>query len=292
MTEVSIDAFFGWLRAPDEGAPYSKHTIKAYAQALSQFLRYLSDIGMESPFEATEAVVRAFSKKVLADASHVTRQQKLSAISLFYRWAQFEGVETENPVKGLLERRKALRRARGPRRISVPVLSDEEVEMLIDGLADLPGARAVKQLAMVGTFLDTGLRVSELLSMTVSQGVALADGRPAYVVGKGAKERQVVSLGEFAPYLRRYLARHSPLGDAPLFLGAGSALRMSETGTYLLVRRALTRAGISNKPQWGPHLLRHTAASRMLRAGWSLARVRDTLGHDSLQTTERYLHAV
>ncbi len=291
MTDVSTSAFLAWLRAPDDGHPYSEHTIKAYSQALARFTGYLDDIGLENPFEATEVVVRAFSKKWLATASRATRQQKLSAISLFYRWAQFEGVETENPVQSLLQRQKGLRRAREPRNLTVPVLSDNEVETLIDTLSELPRAQAVRRLAMAGVFLDTGLRVSELLALTVSQGAALAEGRPTYVVGKGSKQRQVHSLGQFVPYLKNYLSQCPAAGDATLFPGRGQA-RMSENGVYLLVRRALTSAGINDKPQRGPHLLRHTAASRMLREGWSLARVRDALGHDSLLTTERYLHAV
>jgi len=292
MTEVSPDAFLAWLGAPNDGAPYSEHTIKAYAKALGQFMSYLGEIGMERPFDANEAVVRAFAKKTLSKAAKSTKQQKLSAISLFYRWAQFEGVETENPVQALVERQRTLKRAREPRMLTVPVLSDEEVGMLIDALAELPGALAARQQAMVGVFLDTGLRVSELLALTVSQGFALTEGRSAYVVGKGLKQRQVQSLGEFAPYLRSCLLRREAPGDAPLFPGRDQTAHMTQNGVYLLVRRAVARAGITGKPQCGPHLLRHTAASRMLRAGWSLARVRDALGHDSLLTTERYLHAV
>jgi site-specific recombinase XerD len=292
MTEVSADAFLAWLGAPNDGAPYSEHTIKAYAKALGQFMSYLGEIGMERPFDANEAVVRAFAKKTLSHAAKSTKQQKLSAISLFYRWAQFEGVDTDNPVQALVERQRTLKRAREPRMLTVPVLSDEEVGMLIDALAELPGAQAARQQAMVGVFLDTGLRVSELLALTVNQGFALTEGRSAYVVGKGLKQRQVQSLGEFAPYLRGYLLRHQASGDARLFPGRDQMACMTQNGVYLLVRRALARAGITGKPQRGPHLLRHTAASRMLRAGWSLARVRDALGHDSLLTTERYLHAV
>lgn len=293
MPDVSVDAFLAWLGAPNDGAPYSEHTIKAYAKALGQFMSYLGEIGMERPFDANEAVVRAFARKMLSQAAKSTKQQKLSAISLFYRWAQFEGVDTDNPVQALVERQRSLRRAREPRMLTVPVLSDEEVGLLIDALAELPGAQAARQQAMVGVFLDTGLRVSELLALTVSQGCALTEGRSAYVVGKGLKQRQVQSLGEFAPYLRGYLLlRREASGDDPLFPGRDQTARMTPNGVYLLVRRAVARAGITGKPQRGPHLLRHTAASRMLRAGWSLARVRDALGHDSLLTTERYLHAV
>ncbi len=292
MANVSTDAFLAWLRAPDDGTPYAEHTIKAYSKALGQFRGYLDEIGVDDPFDVNETIVRAFAKKTLADAAKSTKQQKLSALSLFYRWAQFEGVETENPVQALVERQRKLRRAREPRTLTVPVLSDEEVGALIDGLSELPDAQAARHQAMVGAFLDTGLRVSEMLDLTVGQGMALAEGKPAYVVGKGLKERRAQSLGEFSVYLRGYLARQKNPADAFLFPGRNQNSRMTENGVYLLVRRALARAGITGKPQQGPHLLRHTAASRMLRAGWSLARVRDALGHDSLLTTERYLHAV
>lgn len=168
-------------------------------------------------------------------------------------------------------------------------LSERDVERLL--LApDTSGALGLRDRAMLETLYATGLRVSELVGLSIPE-VNLNQG-VVRVVGKGGKER-VVPMGEEASrWLQRYLEVGRPALDKQrhseaVFLTT-RARPMTRQAFWHLVKRYAFRAGIS-KPL-SPHTLRHAFATHLLNHGADLRVVQMLLGHSDISTTQIYTH--
>jgi integrase/recombinase XerD len=148
----------------------------------------------------------------------------------------------------------------------------------------------LRDLAMVELVDATGMRVSELVGLNLSQ-VAFHTG-VLQVRGKGDKER-VVPLGEFAMgALRAYLQRGRPRLDRgrptqAVFLNR-SGRRLTRQGFWKLLRGWARRAGIARTVT--PHMLRHSFATHLLEGGADLRAIQEMLGHADISTTQIYTH--
>jgi site-specific recombinase XerD len=153
------------------------------------------------------------------------------------------------------------------------ILSERQVFALLEAVEDRPRDHALIRLLYNG-----GLRVSELVTLrwrNLVEGVA-------NVTGKGGKTRVVrLSRGTWAEL--QALRTAETIGEDLVF-------PMSAVNAWKRVKRAARLAGISEIPV-SPHFLRHSHGTHALRRGADLATVRDTLGHASIATTSRYLHA-
>ncbi len=153
------------------------------------------------------------------------------------------------------------------------ILTERQVFALLEAVADQPRDHALIRLLYNG-----GLRVSELVTLRWRN---LIDG-VANILGKGGKTRVVrLSRGTWDE-----LAALRP----PDAIGEDRVFPMSAVNAWKRVRGAARRAGTTDVPV-SPHFLRHSHGTHALRRGADLATVRDTLGHASIATTSRYLHA-
>src|SRR5436305_306345 len=149
----------------------------------------------------------------------------------------------------------------------------------------------LRDRAMLETLYATGLRVSELVGLKLTQ-VGLNDG-VVRVMGKGSKER-LVPLGEEAvAWLQRYLKQARPLlaGSSThqdVFLTQRHA-PMSRQAFWALIKRYATRAGIA-RTALSPHVLRHAFATHLLKNGADLRVLQLLLGHSSITTPTIYTH--
>lgn len=227
--------------------------------------------------------MRDFLREVGKDAANTTTSMYSHALSSFYEWLRYEDILDDNPVSTLRDRQKRIGKKSTPKKRLPSVLTEDEVQSLFYGISQGKGDKT-EISAIVGLILDTGLRISEALSMTVRDGITILNEGTLRVVGKGNKERLVRTLREYEDLLRAYVYKDQRDPNERLF-------SVRRAGAYRAIKRALSRAGIQ-KPQMGPHLLRHTAASLMLKHNWTLAQVRDNLGHSSIAITEIYLHVV
>jgi site-specific recombinase XerD len=170
---------------------------------------------------------------------------------------------------------RALRRPHVPRRLIAP-FSDAELRSLL-ALAD------ERERALVLLLFDTGLRLSEVVSLRV--GDVRPDGT-LHVVGKGAKER-IVPLGTTARRaLVRYLGtRARASATDPLFTGRQGAL--SQRGTQQAIARLGRRAGVGTR--CSPHTFRHTFARGYLVNGGDVFSLQQILGHATLDMVRRYV---
>ncbi len=258
------------------------NTLEAYRRDLEQFQRYLARHRLRLSDRISPQVMVAFLTALKAKrlaTSSIARV--LSAMRGWFRFLAREKLSEEDPMANLAPARRS---ARLPK-----TLSRQEVDVLLD-LPARSGAEDRRDRAMLELLYASGLRVSELVALAVSQ--ADLNAGVLRVVGKGAKER-VVPMGQTArDQLADYLEHVRPI----LLKGRPSrALFVSRRGKMLtrqafwkLLRQRARRAEITTSIS--PHMLRHSFATHMLEGGADLRVVQTLLGHADIATTQIYTH--
>jgi len=257
----------------------ARNTVEAYRRDLERLAEELEGSGEElaaAPATALQAHLRNLRRHGLSPR---TIRRALASIRGFYAFLVEEGERDDDPAEHLVSP-KTLR--------PLPkVLSERQVEALLDA-PDLSTPLGVRDKAMVELLYATGLRVSELVGLELSQ-LRLDQGF-LVAFGKGSKER-IVPVGERAEaWLGSYLAEVRPglvRGRAPeVFVGRrGSG--MTRQGFWKNLRQLGRQAGIADV---SPHVLRHSFASHLLEHGADLRAVQMMLGHADLSTTQIYTH--
>ncbi len=255
------------------------NTVASYRFDLVRYLAWLADRGIVPVRVVPEDVQRYL--KTLKDLNPRTLARALSALRRFHRHLQREGASEVDPTTTIdfpkLGRELPM------------VLSERDVESLL-ATPDTSTRLGLRDRAMIETLYATGLRVSELVSLRLSQVDQVAG--VARVIGKGDKER-LVPLGEEAlAWISRYLAQARPLlvpdlTTDVLFPSSRSQPMTRQTFWYL-IRRYARAAGLDCR--LSPHTLRHAFATHLLNHGADLRAVQMLLGHTSLSTTQIYTY--
>ena len=232
-----------------------------------------SQYGLEGLSIGTLAHDVGMSKSGLfAHFGSKTELQKavLSAGRAFFSDAARHGGVPGTPAAGLPARTRA---ARLPKALAATSLGT-----LLDGIAD-DDAIGIRDRAILETLYGTGLRVSELASLTI----AAVAGELVTVRGKGDKDRVVPLAGEARASVDRYLADGRPQLAGP---GSSDALWLGARGGTLGARgvRRVARSRLGTFP----HALRHSFATHLLERGADLRTVQELLGHVELATTQTY----
>ncbi len=270
-----IDRFVDALWLEDGLAANS---LAAYRRDLQQLATYLDGCCLLS---ASELDLQQFFSSTFAASRASTANRRLATLRRFYRWALREGVIQEDPTLRLAG-------AKAPPRFP-KALTEAQVEELLAAPAtdtDL----GLRDRAMLEVLYATGLRVSELVGLTLAE-VSLTDGL-VRVIGKGSKER-VVPMGEEArAWVDRYAKRARPallrgrVAEAMFVTQRGSA--MTRQMFWKLIRRYAVVADI--RAPLSPHGLRHAFATHLLNHGADLRVVQMLLGHADISTTQIYTH--
>ena len=259
----------------------SPRTVEAYLSDLEDLEQWMARQDRGPVEEVTEEDLSGWLRAAaLAGLTPSTRSRRLSAARALARHLREEGRREDDPARRLEPPR---------RRRSLPrVLSGEEVERLIEA-PDVATPRGQRDRAMIEVLYATGVRVSELVAMKVSD-LDLRRGL-ARVVGKGSRER-IVPLGRAAlealgTYLEGGRPRLAPRGEV-LFPGRGGR-PLTRQGFWLILRRLAPRAGIAAE-RISPHVVRHSFATHLVEHGADLRTVQSLLGHRDISTTEIYTH--
>ncbi len=272
-----LDQFINYIRI-ERGL--ADNTVASYSRDLVRFSSFLKDRNIP-PVDVSQGQITAYVQLLGKKLAARSVARNISALKTFYRFLVSEGRIKDSPAR-LLEAPRTPLRLPG-------VLSRDEIEQLL-AQPDTNKASGKRDLAMLESLYATGLRVSELINLKISN-VNLEAG---YIVtlGKGSKER-AVPIGEKAiEAIKDYFtngrhefakARTSPY----LFLNS-RCRPLTRQGFWKIVKKYGAKTGISKKIY--PHSIRHSFATHLLEAGADLRVVQIMLGHEDISTTQIYTH--
>ena len=260
----------------------SENTLSAYRNDLLGLSRWLSNL----PIRITEArrdhLLDYLSYRVQQGSMPRTSARLLSSIRRFYRYLVRQGAVQKDP-SAQIEFPKLGR--------PLPeTLTEEEIERLLTA-PNVDKAHGVRDRAMLEVLYACGLRVSELVGLTLNQ-VNLNHG-VIRVMGKGNKER-LIPFGEqasdwiskFVQEARADLLKSNQPCDELFITNRGTA--MTRQAFWHLIKKHANRVGITK--HLSPHTLRHAFATHLLNHGADLRVVQMLLGHSDLSTTQIYTH--
>lgn len=261
----------------------SANTRQAYERDLRLFCKTLglknSDALVNVSREQITGYMTQLKEKGLAAA---TIARKLAAIKAFYRFMTAEGYMDSNPAEVVEAGTKGIKLPR--------VLSEDEVVRLLNQ-PDITTAEGFRDRTMLEVLYATGMRVSELINLTLER----VDLNMKYIIafGKGSKER-IVPLGSVATeFLQQYLEKVRPkLTHADritniVFLAFGGH-ELTRQRFWQIIRAYGRKANINKALT--PHILRHSFATHLLDNGADLRSVQELLGHSDISTTQIYTH--
>ena len=269
-----ISAFLDqlWL---DKGV--SKHTLSAYGTDLKQFALFAQGLlAVDS-----QLVNRYLAQRYDKQFSPRSTSRALSSLRRFYAYAHQMGAIAHNPLSQLVNPKVGR---------SLPkTLSEQDVDALLNA-PDLSDLIQFRDKAMLELLYASGLRVSELVGLTMQQ-INLQHGL-VRVTGKGQKERLVPMGEEAAHWMQRYLreVRVQLLG-AKVQDVVFPSLRGQMMTRQTFWHRIKFYAKVAHiQAQLSPHTLRHAFATHLLNHGADLRVVQMLLGHSDLSTTQIYTH--
>ncbi len=260
----------------------SQNTMEAYTNDVQKLIEYnnLDDKPIES---ITEDDLHIFLCD-LQDVGIGPRSQAriISGLKSFFKFLKIEGFIDKNPTL-LLESPRLGRKL-------PTVLSVEEIDSMIDAI-DMSKPEGRRNRAIIETLYGCGLRVSELVGLSISQ--IYTEDKYIIVTGKGDKQRLVpisdIALDQIAQYVEEYRSNLVVKRGSEdiLFLNrrGGSLTRVM---IFYIIKELCELAGI--KKTVSPHTLRHSFATHLLEGGANLRAIQQMLGHESITTTEIYVH--
>lgn len=281
-----------WEPAIQEYARYlsvergmSPLTREAYLSDLQRFSFYGQEI-LEQLSPATISLdhLREFQTWLVQDCFLGERSlaRNQSTLRSFFGFLLTDGLIEQDP-SALLESPRFGQKL--PTVLTIP-----EVELLLETV-DTSTPLGLRNRAMLELLYASGLRVSELITLELSR-VYFQEGF-LRVMGKGSKERLVPTGGPALDWLRRYLSEvrleqkiHPAAADILFLNRRGKGL--TRNMVFLIVKELAQQAGLSKNVS--PHTLRHSFATHLIEGGADLRAVQEMLGHESITTTEIYLH--
>jgi len=259
----------------------SHNTVSAYLVDVGHLMHFLEEKG-KSP-ELTSADDLHDLLATIHDLGIAPRSQArmIAGIRSFFRFMRMEGYIATDPSE-LIESPRMGRKL-------PDVLSVEEIDAMIDAIPP-DKEESPRNHAIIETLYGSGLRVSELVDARISR--LNLDEALLIVEGKGSKQRivpmspaSVELIKDYLPYRERLDIK--PQGQDIIFLNRRGA-PLSRVMVFYIIRDLAAAAGI--KKTVSPHTLRHSFATHLLEGGANLRAIQEMLGHESIATTELYLH--
>ncbi len=265
----------------------SENTFLAYRQDIEQLLTFLHE-RKETLSTCTKTHLKSLLKKLKrSGAKPRTLSRKISAVKLFFAYLH-QHYAIANRADGLVFPKIEK---------SLPIyLTENEIERLFKVAKRDESPRGRRNKVILSLLYATGMRISELLGLTIDQ--VQFDTGFIQVMGKGNKERAVPVPHGMLKMLRNYvdvtkkqlLPASIPLSNNHLFISfyQGKDRPMTRQAYWIILKKLLVKANITKKVS--PHTLRHSLATHMLRNGANLRSLQLLLGHEQLSTLQVYTH--
>ena len=261
----------------------SKNTITSYLFDLQRLNIFLEENNFSSnPSHIKESTLKKFVYKISKEIKPSSQARIISGIKRFFDFLILENILNENPLENIETPKIG---SKLPTTLTV-----KEIDKLIDSI-DIKSKNKIRNKAIIEILYSCGLRVSELITLKVSD--LYFNESIIKVTGKGNKERFVPISKGAINYIEKYLneirifQKIKKGSEDTLFLNErGSGL--SRVMIYIILNDLKIKAEINKKI--GPHTLRHSFATHLLENGADLITIQNMLGHENIVTTERYLH--
>lgn len=278
---IYLEEFSDYLK---QERALAKNSLMAYVSDVEKLQQYADIEDWEqSPRELTQSDLLKFIAYIYDLGMSAPSQARiLVGVKAFYKFLLYRDLIEDDPSV-LIE---------GPKiEQKLPdVLSYQEIEQILSAI-DLSTAEGVRNRAIIETLYSSGMRVTELTELRLSN--LYADIGFLRVLGKGGKER-IVPIGRDAlKYIKRYtqhvrnLLEVQPGNEDYVFLNRRGT-KLSRVMIFNIVKDATARAGVEKNVS--PHTFRHSFALHLVEGGANLRAVQDMLGHVSITTTEIYTH--
>ena len=280
-----------WKRALKE---YRNYLVLEKALSNNSVEAYLRDVKKLSSFctenkeitDSTKVSITILREFIIhlheCKSSSKSQARILSGIKSFYHYLSIENVIDANPCD-------KIDRPRIERKLP-DTLSPDEINDIINSV-DLSNPHGERNRTILETLYSCGLRVSELINLKCSK-LFLEDGF-LIVTGKGNKERAVPLNNILIKYLKNYIRlirSHQDIetGHEDFVFLNNRGKQLTRMMIFTIVKKHTEKAGI--KKNISPHTFRHSFASHLLQGGADLRAIQTMLGHESISTTEIYMH--
>lgn len=269
----------------------SPNTCNSYRDAFKLLLLYFQE---EKGVPANSIELRMLNRNLASDfldwlevqrkVSVTTRNQRLAAMKAFVHYVQYRNPEYLENCTDII----AMRPKKHEKPV-IPFLTEEELKALL-AQPDPSTRHGLRDLTLLSLLYDSGARVQEITDLKLKD-IRLTNPAMVTLTGKGRKARQVPLMKETCKlldaYIRNFNLNSEPLTSPLFFNQKGQAL--SRYGITYILKKYVSQAELdSDTRKISPHVLRHTKAMHLLRAGVNMIYIRDFLGHVDISTTEVY----
>lgn len=269
----------------------SPNTCNSYRDAFKLLLLYFQE---EKGVPANSIELRMLNRNLASDfldwlevqrkVSVTTRNQRLAAMKAFAHYVQYRNPEYLENCTDII----AMRPQKHEKPV-IPFLTEEELKALL-AQPDPSTRHGLRDLTLLSLLYDSGARVQEITDLKLKD-IRLTNPAMVTLTGKGRKARQVPLMKETCKlldaYIRNFNLNSEPLTSPLFFNQKGQAL--SRYGITYILKKYVSQAELdSDTRKISPHVLRHTKAMHLLRAGVNMIYIRDFLGHVDISTTEVY----
>ncbi|WP_405226111.1 site-specific tyrosine recombinase XerD [Dokdonia sp. Asnod1-B02] len=278
--ETGISNYKSYLRI-ERGL--SENTIDNYARDLKKLTRHLEQLdSAPDPITISKDDIQDFIYTIAKEVQARSQARIISGLKGFFNYLIFEDYRKDNPLD-LIESPRLGRKL-------PDTLAEEEIDALISAI-NLSTPQGERNRAMLETLYSCGLRVTELISLKLSD-LYFEEGF-INVIGKGDKQRFVPISEHTQKYIdiyRNEIRTHidvKPEHVDILFLNRRGR-QLTRAMIFTIIKDLAVKAGI--KKSISPHTFRHSFATHLLQNGADLRSIQQMLGHESITTTEIYMH--
>ena len=261
----------------------AKNSIDSYSLDVKKLILFLEDHQITvSPISITSENIQEFIYNASKELNARSQARLISGLRNFFDYLIFEDYRKDNPTD-LIESPKIGRKL-------PDTLSLEEIDSIINSI-DLSTPHGERNRTILETLYSCGLRVSELTELQVSD--LFFDEGFIRVIGKGNKQRFVPINSQTQKYINLYLRNNRNLikiqkgFEDTVFLNRRGR-KLTRVMIFTIIKNLTEEAGIDKKIS--PHTFRHSFATHLLERGADLRAIQQMLGHESITTTEIYMH--
>ncbi|MDT0552288.1 site-specific tyrosine recombinase XerD [Urechidicola vernalis] len=261
----------------------SENSLDGYTRDINKLIQYLDEnTDASSPINISFEKVQRFIYEASKSIEARSQARLISSLRSFFDYLIFENYRTDNPTD-LIESPKLGRKL-------PDTLAIEDIDTLIQSI-DLSKPQGERNRTILETLYSCGLRVTELITLQLSD-LFFEEGF-IRVIGKGDKQRFVPINQQTQKYIQFYIENIRKLIDVKkgfedtLFLNRRGK-QLTRNMIFTIVKNTAVSAGIKKKIS--PHTFRHSFATHLLERGADLRAIQQMLGHESITTTEIYMH--